>query len=147
MIVRLPDGAFEVYFALGPDRSYQAVADKLGVSKKAVTRRAVKENWQGRIVERDRKTRAATEAKALESLEELNDRHLRILKAIQAKALEALKRLPLNNAKDAGRALIESIKQERLIRGEPTDRSAISMEETIRHEYDKWLGGGNGGDN
>ena len=29
--------------------------------------------------------------------------------------------------------------QERLIRGEPTDRTAVGLEEIIRREFEEWL--------
>ena len=34
---KIPPDAFDFYFSLGPPRSYQAVADKYGVTKRAVT--------------------------------------------------------------------------------------------------------------
>jgi hypothetical protein len=40
---------------------------------------------------------------------------------------------------DAVRALDLAIKQERLVIGEPTDRSAVSVEDVIRREYDRWI--------
>ena len=69
----------------------------------------------------------------------MTQRHLRSLKVIQAKALEALKMMALGSAMDAVRALDLSIKQERTIRGEPSDRTAINVEQLIREEYDRWL--------
>ncbi len=38
------------------------------------------------------------------------------------------------------RALEMSIKQERTIRGEPSDRTAVSIEEVIKREYSQWMG-------
>ena len=40
-------------FSLGPGRSYQAVADRYGVSKRAVTALAKRENWQARLAAGD----------------------------------------------------------------------------------------------
>ena len=37
---KLPDDAFEYYFGLGMERSYQAVATNYGVAKKTVSARA-----------------------------------------------------------------------------------------------------------
>jgi hypothetical protein len=31
------------------------------------------------------------------------------------------------------------VKQERLARGEPTDRAAIDVESVIKREYERWL--------
>jgi carbamoylphosphate synthase small subunit len=124
---------------LGAGRSYAAVAAKFGVSKRAVTKRAEKEGWQKRVAELETKARQAVEKRAVESLEQMNERHLLSLKVVQGKALEALRKMPLDSAIDAVRALDLGIRQERLIRGEPSDRTAISVEDTIRSEYQKWL--------
>lgn len=136
---RIPPDALEYYLALGPDRSYQKVADHYGVSKRAVTKLAARERWQEKIVELERKARESAEKKALESLEGMNLRHLKSLKVVQGKALEALRSMPLTTAMEAVRALDMAIRQERLIRGEPSDRTAISVEEVIRREYERWM--------
>jgi transposase len=139
MARKLPADALEYYVQLGAGRSYAAVAAKFGVSKRAVTKRAEKEGWQKRVAELETKARQAVEKRAVESLEQMNERHLLSLKVVQGKALEALRKMPLDSAIDAVRALDLGIRQERLIRGEPSDRTAISVEDTIRSEYQKWL--------
>ena len=136
---RIPPEAFQFYLGLGPDRSYQRVADQFGVSKRAVTKLAIRERWQERVEELERKAREGAEQKALESLEAMNLRHLKSLKVVQGKALEALRSMPLATAMEAVRALDMSIRQERLIRGEPSDRTAISVEEVIKREYERWM--------
>ena len=105
-----------------------------GVSKRAVVNVATQERWQEQVAELERKARQATNEKALETLEEMNERHLKLLKVVQAKALEALRQYPLKTATAAVRALDSSIRQERVVRGEPSDRTATSVEETIRSE-------------
>jgi hypothetical protein len=139
MAGRIPPDAFDHYFSLGPGRSYQAVAAQYGVSKRAVTKHAAKEDWQGRLKQLEEKARELSDKNAVESLDEMAARHLKILKAVQGKALGALKSLSLGNAMDAIRALDMSIKQERLVRGEPSDRTVVSVEETIRSEYERWM--------
>ena len=139
MAHKLPHDAFQRYFSLGPTRSYQAVADAFGVSKKSVTNRATAERWQDRLAILEEQARQNTEQKALETLDAMNDRHLKSLRVIQGKSLETLKNLPLNSAMDAVRALDLSIRQERTIRGEPGDRTAVSVEEIVRREYSRWL--------
>ena len=136
---RLPHDAFQFYLGLGAGRSYQQVADRFGVSKRAVTKLAVRDDWQRRIDELERASRERTEQKVLESLEDMNARHLRSLRAVQGKALEALRSMRLSTAMEAVRSLDLAIKQERLIRGEPSERAAISLEETIRREYERWM--------
>ncbi len=46
---KIPPDAFDFYFSPGPPRSYQAVADKYGVTKRAVTNLAGREDWQRRL--------------------------------------------------------------------------------------------------
>lgn len=140
MSARIPAAeAFEFYVGLGPDRSYQRVADEFGVSKRAITKLAGRERWQERVLELERQAREGAEQRALESLEGMNLRHLKSLKIIQGKALEALRSMPLATAMEAVRALELAIRQERLIRGEPSERTAVSVEEVIRREYERWM--------
>lgn len=136
---RIPPEAFQFYLGLGSDRSYQRVADQFGFSKRAVTKLAMRERWQERVESLEHKAREGAEQKALESLEAMNLRHLKSLKVVQGKALEALRSMPLATAMEAVRALDLSIRQERLILGEPSDRTAISVEEVVRREYERWM--------
>ena len=139
MASRLPSDAFSYYLGLGSQRSYQRVADEFGISKRAVTKRADRDRWQERLAAIETEARHRSDEKAVETLEEMSDRHLRSLRIVQGKALEALRALPLGTAMEAVRALDMSIKQERTIRGEPSDRSAISVEQVIREEYERWM--------
>ncbi len=139
MSAKIPPDAFEYYLGLGPGRSYGAVAENYGVTKRAVTKLAAREKWQERILKIERKARRASDDKAAETLEQMNDRHLKSLRVIQGKALEALKAMPLNTAMEGARCLDLGIKQERVIRGEPSDRSVLTVEEKIRSEYENWL--------
>ena len=141
---KLPSDAFSFYFGLGPGRSYERVAEKYGTTKRAVTKRAAKEGWQERILELETKAREDAERRMLESIEEMNARHLKALRVIQGKAIESLKSMSLDSAIDAVRALDVGIKGERLIRGEPSERTTVEVEEVIRREYDRWLGDGDG---
>jgi hypothetical protein len=139
MARKLPDDAFEFYIGLGPDRSYQAVADHFAVTKRAVTNRARLEGWQKRVAEIEAKARQGAEQRLVETLEDMNTRHIKSLRIVQARALEALRNMPLQTAMEAVRALDVGIRQERLIRGEPSDRTAIQVEEVIRREYSRWM--------
>lgn len=138
----IPQEAFSFYWSLGPERSHHVVAEHLGVSKRAVSKLATRENWRERIMKIDQEANDRMDEKLTESLEEMNERHLKMIKIVQRKALEALKSMPLTTANEAVRALDMAVKQERLIRGEPTDRAAINIEEVIRGEYDRWMSDG-----
>jgi len=137
-VKKLPDDAYAYYLALGPRRSHQAVAGHFDVDKKTVTNRAVKENWRQRIDDHERAERERLERKAAESVEAMNDRHLKVISYIQAKGLEALKSMPLDSAIDAVRAITIAIDKERVIRGEPAQRSTIDIERRIREEHERW---------
>jgi hypothetical protein len=132
---KIPAEAYSFYLGLGQLRSYEAVAAKYGVTKRAVTRCAKREQWQPRLEVAERQARERAEEKAQESLDEMNDRHLKTMQLVQKKAIEALRQMPLDTAMNAVRALALSVDRERLIRGEPTDRSTINIEEIIRREY------------
>ena len=104
-----------------------------------ITKLASKEQWQRKVEELEARARERTEEKAVENVEQMNTRHLKAMKIVQAKALEALRSMPLTSAMDAVRALDLAVKQERVVRGEPGDRTAISIEDTIRKEYEHWM--------
>ncbi len=135
---RIPEDAFQEYFAMGPERSYRALAGKYGVSKRSITHLAAREDWAVRLEKIEAEARERTDRRVAETIDEMTQRHLRIAKAIQARALDALRSLPMDKASDAVRALDIGIRQERLARGEPTDRQA-SVEEIITREYERWL--------
>jgi len=138
-VSRIPPDAFEQYVALGAARTYQALAERLAVSKRSVVRKAVAEDWQGRLAKIEAAGRDKLDEKLGETLAAVNTRHLRTLRLIQAKALQALHGMALDSAIDAIRALDLSIKHERLILGEPSERTAVSVEEVIRREYERWM--------
>ncbi len=140
MARKLGPDTFDYYVSLGTDRSYQAVADKYEVSKRAVTSLAKKEDWQARIRQQEEAARQRADQKYAETLDAMKERHLKSVRAIQGKALQALRDKSLESAMEAVRALDLAIKQERLIRGEPTDRTALSIEQIIRREYEQWMG-------
>lgn len=138
-MAKLPTDAFTFYAGLGPGRSYQAVADHFGVTKRSVTRRASEDNWQDRLAAIEKTARERTDAALAETIEQVNARHLKILRAIQGRALQAIQGMPLTTGMEGVRALDLAIRQERLILGEPSDRSSVSIEETIKREYETWL--------
>jgi hypothetical protein len=136
---KIPSEAFDFYASLGAARSYQAVADKYSVTKQAITKCATRERWQSRLEAIEARARERSDQKAVESVEEMNQRHLKMLAVVERKALEALRNFPMATAMEAVRALEIAMRQTRLIRGEPTERSVTSIEETIRREYERWM--------
>ena len=145
MAQRVPDEAFEFYVGLGHLRSYQAVADHFEVSKRSVTRKAVEEDWAGRVRELEANARKKTNQVLEETLEDMNLRHLKVARFLQNKALEALKSMPITKASEAVRAIEVSLRAERTARGEPEDDTANGVEAMIRREYERWMTNEEGG--
>ena len=123
---RLPTDAFEFYFGQGAGRSYADVAAKFGVSKKTVTTHALKERWQERIAERERQARENADNRAVETLDQMNERHLKVLQALQRKALDALRTAPVSAAPQLMRALTLVMDSERTLRKGPDGGATIS---------------------
>ena len=130
---KLPPDAYAYYLSLGVGRSYTQVARHYGVQKGTVTERAVKENWQEKIELAEREAQAAAEKKARESIDEMNERHLKTAQLVQRKGLEDLRTRPFATSGDAARAIFMGMEKERLIRGEPSER--IDVVEIIKQQY------------
>ena len=135
-----PSGdAFTFYFSLGPGRSYADVAREFGISRRTVLRRAKAEDWKGRIDRIEAEARVRIDKKVVESIEEMSERHLKILRAIQGKALATLQRMELTDAMDAVRALDLTVKAERILRGDGSDQEAERIKELHREEIQTLL--------
>ncbi|HKX45926.1 MAG TPA: hypothetical protein VJP77_04440 [Planctomycetota bacterium] len=132
-MARIPKNAFEIYVAAGPNRSYAALAEQLGVSKTAVTRRATVENWQERLDQIERKAQVRVEEKAVDELEAIKLRQLQAVRLLQARALQTLKDQPAELGIRAASALQIALKHELLLLGEPTERQS-NVEELIKRE-------------
>jgi len=136
---KLPPDAYSYYLSLGTKRSYQAVADHFEVSKQTVTKRAVRENWQDRIAELERDSHARAEKKYSDTLDEMNDRHIKMYTAVLGKAIETLRAMPITTAWQAIRAIDMFTKNERMARELPTERTAMSVEQVLRDEFKAWM--------
>lgn len=142
---KLPTDAFDYYVTLGSHRSYQAVADHFGVSKRTVIRCAARENWIDRLAKIEQESRERGDKRLAETLDEMRERHLRTLRAMNARALAALKQYPLTSGMEAMRAAEIAIKLERLVAGEASERTELSLEEITKRELESWLESGPGG--
>jgi hypothetical protein len=136
---KLTADAFTLYVALGPERSYDAVAKHYGASKKTVTRVADREQWQARLEAIERKAREATDAKLSDELHEMSLRHRKLLLAMATRAATAIQTFPLESGMEGIRAAELVIKLERLIAGEPTESRTISVEQVTRDEMSRFL--------
>jgi hypothetical protein len=136
---KIPPDAFTYYASLGPARSYEAVAKKFGVTKRGIFEHARRERWPDRIAEVERRAREEADAKAQESLEEMNDRHLREARLLQAKAIEGLKSGRIEALAPCTKAMHTGVQMERLVRGQATERSETTVEQIIKRQYERWM--------
>lgn len=135
---KIPADAFSFYFALGPGRSYEAVAEKYGATKRGVADHAKRERWPQRIEELEQRAREQADEKALESVVDMNLRHIREARFLQSKGLEGLKSGRPELLSACGKLVASGLTLERLIRGQATERTE-NVENIIRREYDRWL--------
>lgn len=80
---RIPHDAFQRYIDMGASRSYQALADALGVSKRAVTKRAKRDGWRKRLLDLQTEARLGGEDRVVADLRAMNRRHLELAHAMQ----------------------------------------------------------------
>jgi hypothetical protein len=130
---KLPPDAYSYYLSLGVGRSHTQVAEHYGVIKGTVTERSVKEGWQEKIKVAEQAAQAAAEKKAQESINEMNDRHLKTAQLVQRKGLEDMRSRPFATSGDAARAIFMGMEKERLIRGEPSQR--LDVVEIVKGQF------------
>ena len=135
----LPANAFSHFVALGPGRTHQAVADHFDVHLRTVQRTAKADNWAERLKTIERESRQAADKALAEDLAEMQLRHRKLLRAMAARAAKGLSDFPLTDGMQAITAAEKVIKLERLAAGEPTERTSVTTEETIKREYLRWL--------
>ncbi len=136
---KIPPDAFDFYFSLGPPRSYQAVAERYGVTKRAVTGLAKRENWQDQIAALERKAREKSDERKVDALQVAHEQRLKALRMVLGKGLEGLRQMTIDSPGDAVRAIGLAVREIRVELGEPSDRTAVSIEDTIKREYARWM--------
>jgi hypothetical protein len=129
MARKIPPEAFELWVNLGPKRTYRQVAQHYGVTHHGVRKRATEDGWQKRLAEIEKKADEKRDEHLAETKEQMDDRHLKMCRMVMAKAMKTLmgKEIPDLSDYEASRALDAAIKQERLIRGEPTERQDVEV--------------------
>jgi hypothetical protein len=73
------------------------------------------------------------------TIEATYEQHMKALRMVFAKGVQALNRMVLETPAEALKAIQLAIREMRVALGEPTDRTAVSVEETIRREYERWM--------
>ena len=136
---RLPADAFGFYVALGSARSYQAVADHFEVHKRTVVRTADRENWNERLEAIEKEARASADKQLAKDLGDAYLRHRKILAAMASRAARALQEFPLTSGMEGMRGAALVIKLERVLMGEPTERTTIDLEQVVRREFSQLM--------
>jgi len=136
---KIPDDAFDFYVAMGAARSYQAVADRYGVSKRAVVKHAAKERWAERIAEIQEAARAESDKDLAKEVVEMRERHKRMLRVMAARSIAGLKELQFKSGMEAMRSADIVIRLERIVFGDGAERGEESIEEITKREIQTLL--------
>jgi len=131
--------AFAYYVGMGAGRSYASVAERYGVRKRAITFLAKRYRWAEKLREIEEEADRRLRESQIVSIVEARERHLKSLRALQAKALTGLRDNSVRTVGEAARALEAAIKLERLILGETTSRTSVSIEEREQREVDQLI--------
>ena len=102
---KLPDDAFSHFVGLGIRRNFQAVAERYGVTRQAVAKRAHREFWVARATEIDAAAQLITKEQLLRARMALFERLATLWAVAQTKAIEALRDKSFRHGLDAVRAL------------------------------------------
>ena len=114
--------AFELWYALGADRSLSEVARRSKVHVSSVANWSAAFGWEKRLLAREKLVADLLAQKAVEDEVRSKSDALKICRAIQIKFVEHLR---------SGKAIIEAgdfekaVKLELLLRGKATDRSEV----------------------
>jgi hypothetical protein len=136
---KIHDDAFAFYVAMGEERTYQLVAEHYGCSKRAVVYVARREDWSGRLAKIEEAARKRVDKKLAIEQGEVDLRHRKMLRAMAARAAQAIQEHSLATGMEGIRAAEITIKLERLIAGEPNERSAVKVEQVTRQEIDRLI--------
>ena len=112
--------AFEIWFTM-PKRSYGKVSKKLSISETSIRKWSHAFKWEQRATKRTEASKNKADKQAIETITDMNARHLKEYKLLQGKGLEKLRAGRIEKDRDAITALDTGIKGERTIRGEPTE--------------------------
>jgi hypothetical protein len=136
---KIPDDAFALYVAMGHERSHQALADKLGVTKRAITERASEERWAERLEAIEAEVQARIEEKLKDELEESQLRYRKLLRGIESRAAQVIAEKPLRTCLEGVRALELAMKMQMLLAGQPSQRTELVVAATTKAEIDRLL--------
>jgi hypothetical protein len=116
-------------------RSVQHVARVCSVSPTTALRYKRLDNWDQRL----RRVSKKAEGKIDDSIAEMQARQVRQARAVQAKALQKILEVGFKSPKAAADAYFKATQEERVIRGEPSDRLTVVQEQMVatRENYER----------
>jgi hypothetical protein len=138
-VSKIPIDAFELYVGMGTERSYEEVARHYNVNKRSVTRAAHRERWSERLTMIQRAAQARVDEKLIGDIEEMKLRHRKLLRAMASRAAQAIATHALEDGMQGIRAAEITVKLERLMMGEPSDRSEAVIIDVTRQEIRELL--------
>ena len=122
--------AFDTYWRLGAERTLRRLREQLAVEGRAPSLRTLAEwsrrgHWQGRIADLERQAWAADDDARIAAIRAMTERQAKEALLLQQKGTEWLSAMSVEEATpDAAiRAVVDGAKLERLVRGEPTERT------------------------
>ena len=126
--------AFEIFFKT---REYKEVAKTYGVSVPGVYKHAQKHEWLARLTKRLEKVQDLADDKLAERLARDSAKHYNLMSLVQVNAGNILRRpnlqagqaIPPSHLSMTAGALETSIKVQRLIGGETTDKKELSVKD------------------
>ena len=139
MTHKIGEDAFSYWVWLGPDRTYAEVAARYKCSKRAVQKVADKERWVERLAEIEKDAAAKLDKVLGDSLVEMREQQLKVVKAMLGCAVKALATHPLDTGYQGACVAEKAIKLQRLITGETTENTAHTVEQVTRQEMERLL--------
>ena len=118
------DQRIRLYEAYSERQSIQHVARTCSVSPTTALRYKRLDRWDERL----RGVTKRAEDKIDESIAEMQARQAKQARAVQAKALQKVIEDGFRNTRDAADAYFKAVQEERVIRGEPSDRFNVVQE-------------------
>ena len=112
--------AFEIYYGLGPGRSYPAVARECGVSIATVKSWGRRHGWQARVQERDLEVARAAADRTLQADTEAAKQQMRI---VRMAPFHVAKQITEGKVKATMADLDRLIRLERFLANEPDSRT------------------------
>jgi hypothetical protein len=116
------------------------------MSRRAVCTAGSQEHWPERVERIEREAQEKAEREHIESLAEIRRRHLATARAMSARALAGLKEFPLTDGMQAIKAADLTIRLERLLMDEATERVYLDIAALTRGEIDEMLVAEDGAD-